>query len=117
MHIHKHYLHDRNILLLNGLNGLLALFGFLAVILRLDVSQSTHIIQYRSNLLGDPYKSGSVSELRALAFFMIITLLASVVLSIRIYPHRRVFAVTVLALSTMLLVVGIVISNSLLLVN
>lgn len=118
MNLQKHYFHDRNVLILLGVNALLTIFGMLAVFLRLDPNSSaTHIVQYRSNLGIESLKSGSINELRLFLLFMVVMMVGSAVLSIRIYSHRRAFAVTLLGLTTMVLVVTIVVSNALLLVN
>ena len=118
MNLQKHFFHDRNILIILGINALLTIFGVLAVLLRVDSESSgTHIVQYRSNLGIESLKSGSVNELRLFILFMLVVTVASAILSYRVYTHRRAFAFAVLGLSSVVLLFTIVVSNSLLVVN
>ena len=118
MHIPKKYFHDRTILALMVLNSLLALVAVLYVLLRVDPAEGTlRIVRYRSNLGIDAFKSGSVKELQLLAVFAALQYVCSWFLSMRLYVHRRNLAVVILALTSFMLLLTIVVTDALLKVN
>ena len=118
MHIPKHYFHDRSILVLSGINSLLVLIAVLFILLRVDPAKGgTHIVQYRSNLGIGAFKSGSISEFRVIAAFAITQYVFGWLLSMRLYVHRRHMSLVILALTMLLLILTVVVSNALLLVN
>jgi hypothetical protein len=114
MRIPKQYLHDRLVLLIESINIFLALLLALLTILRLDTSHSSYIVQYRSTVAINVFKSGSSAELFSFILFGFLVLVIHTVLSLRAYRIHRQLAVTVLALGTLLLVFAIIVSNALL---
>lgn len=72
-------------------------------------------IQYRPSLSQvDAYKNGGAQAFVGFIIFSLIILVFHVVLSFRMYPIKRNYAITVLALGTLLLTVSIIVSNALL---
>lgn len=114
MHIPKKYFHDRLILLLLSSSTFLTILNALLIILRLDSSRGSYIIQYRANLGLSAYKAGDSSTFIAFLVFGVLILLMQVVLSIKIYEVSRQYAVVLSTLSLLLLVLTIIVSNALL---
>jgi hypothetical protein len=115
MAISKKYFRDHFVLLLLSINGFLAIAGSLFVLLRLSTSHGTgFIVQYRSSLGINAFKSGSVSALFSFVVFMLLVLAAHTILSLRAYKIHRQLAIAILALGILLLVMTIIISNALL---
>lgn len=115
MHIPKKYFHDRIVLLLLSINTFLALLCSLLILLRLDVGRPDgYIVQYRANLGLSAFKSGGASTLISFILFALVVLVFHTVLSMRIYPLRRHFAVAILGMGLLLLILSIIVSNALL---
>ena len=115
MRIPKNFFHDRLVLLLLSINAFLTLLCLLLVLLRLDVGRADgYIVQYRSNLGLSAFKSGSASTLASFALFALFVVSFHTVLSMRVYPIHRQFAVTILGLGSLLLALSIIVSNALL---
>lgn len=115
MLIPKNFFHDRVVLLLLSINTFLALLGSLLILLRLDSSRPDgYIVQYRANLGLSAFKSGGASTLVSFILFSLLILAFHTVLSMRIYPIRRHFAIAILALALLLLMLSIIVSNALL---
>lgn len=113
MHIPKHYFHDRAILALTSANIALFLLAFLSVLLGVDATENpTRIISYRDTVKVGQVP-GATSELYQFAIFAVITTVASILLSLKLYVHRRHLSVGILALNTLLLLLNIVIFNAL----
>ena len=115
MQIPKRYFHDRLVLLLLSVNTFLAVLNSILVLLRMDSSRAdSYIVQYRANLGLSAFKAGGSSTFLSFMLFSLITLAFSVLLSMRVYPFHRQFAVAILALGLLLLTLAIIISNALL---
>lgn len=115
MHIPKKYFHDRFVMLLISVNVFLALLCAVLVLFRLDAGGSdVYIIQYRANLSLSGFKRGGASALLSFVVFSFLILVVHIVLSMRVYPVRRQFAITILAMGTLLLSLSIIVSNALL---
>lgn len=115
MHIPKNYFHDRIVILLVSINTFLALLGSLLVLIRLDSGGSdVFIVQYRANLGLSAFKRGGALPLSSFIFFMLFVLVFHILLSIRVYPIRRHFAVTILGMGLLLLLLAIIVSSALL---
>lgn len=115
MHIPKNYFHDRIILLLLSVNTFLTLLCALLVLLRLDVGRpGGYIVQYRSSLGLSAFKSGNASVLASFALFALFVLVFHTLLSMRVYPIRRPFAIVILSMGLLLLILSIIVSNALL---
>ncbi|QQS65151.1 hypothetical protein IPO96_01170 [Candidatus Saccharibacteria bacterium] len=114
MHIHKNYFHDKTILTLLALNITMLVVACLSVLLRAtSASGETFVVQYRSNLKALAIKSGPLSEIRLFALFAVLVVLASWLISVRAYGHRRHVATAVLGVTPFLLMMVIVISDRL----
>ena len=111
--IPKNYFHDKSVLALVGANLALFMLSTLSVLLGVDVNENpTSIIAYRGTTKIGQY-IGSTSELYQFAVFTFIVTVASLMLSLKLYAHRRHLSVGVLALNTLLLVMTIIIFNAL----
>lgn len=114
MNIPRKYLNDKTILLLVGINIFLALLMIVLIALRLGVSHTSYIVQYRANLGINAFKTGSLTDVLAFMVFALTALGAQVLLSIKMFPIHRQLSVAVLALGVLLLVAAIIVSNALL---
>lgn len=115
MHFPKNYLHDRIVLLILSVNTFFALLGSVLILLRLDAARSSgYIAEYRANLGISPFKPGGITDLLAFIAIAFIILGLHTVLSVRMYAHHRHYALTILAMGTLLLLLNIIVSNALL---
>lgn len=115
MHIPKNYFHDRLVLLLLSLNSFFAVLNSILILLRLDSGRAdSYIVQYRANLGLSAFKAGGSITFVSFMLFAFMVLVFSVLLSIRVYPFQRQFAIAILSLSFLLLVLSLIISNALL---
>ena len=90
MEVPRKFLHDRLVLMLLTLIAILLVVGVSIVLLRFDISKNpTTIVAYRPNITGAQYQSGKAIDIYSLAFFMLLTACASVVLAARTYNLRR----------------------------
>jgi hypothetical protein len=111
----KKYFHDHFVLLLLTLNAFLMLLVVVLVLSRLASQHTTgHIVQYRSSLGSNGFKSGSVSELLGFVVFALIVFAGHGLLSLRTYRIHRQLSITILGLGVLLLVLTIIVSNALL---
>lgn len=118
MHIPKKYFHDRFVVLFISINTFLALLNSLLVLFRLDGGGSdVYIVQYRANLGLSAFKRGGPEPLVSFVIFGLLILVLHIILSMRVYPIRRQFAVAILALGTLLLSLSIIVSNALLILR
>ena len=118
MKIPKHFFQDKTVLLLLGINSVLALFAVLYIVLRVDPAEATtRIVQYRSNLGIGAFKSGSTSEIQLIALFVVLQYVFSWVLSVRLYVHRRHMSLVVLSLTTFMLLLTPIVTDALLRVS
>ena len=115
MAISRKYLHDHFILLLLSINAFLALAGSIFMLIRLSSSHgSSYIVQYRSNLGINDFKTGSVVELLSFIAFAALVLVVHATLSLRAYHIHRQLAIAILGLGILLLTLMIIVSNALL---
>jgi hypothetical protein len=111
----KKYFHDHLVLLLLSINAFLAVAGGIFILLRLGTSHGTgYIVQYRSSLGINAFKTGSVVELLSLVAFAALILGVHTMLSLRAYRIHRQLAIVILSLGILLLILTIIISNALL---
>lgn len=113
MLIPKKYFHDRSVLALIGANAALFILAVFGVLLGVSAEENaTSIIAYR-----DTTKIGQIpgptSDLYQFALFSIIVTVASLLLSMKLYVHRRHLSSAVLGLNGLLLVMVIIIFNAL----
>jgi len=114
MTIPKEYLRDRLALLLVSINGFLLLLLTVLILLRLDTSHNSYIVQYRSDVVINAFRSGSSIDLLSFIVFGILVFILNTLISLRAYLIHRQLALTVLGLGTLLLVLAIIVSNALL---
>jgi hypothetical protein len=112
--IPKKFLHDRLVLLLITLMAVLVVIGISVVLLRFDVSRNpTTIVAYRPNITGTQYISGKPIDIYSLAVFMVMTTVATVIISSRIYSAKRYAALFLLSSTVFLLILSTIVANSL----
>lgn len=115
MAVPKEYFHDRVVLLLITINAFLAALGSILVLLNLDPGRNEgYIVQYRESLGISAFKTGQSTDLIAFIGLMGIVLAVNIIISMRIYHIHRQFAVTILGMGVFLLLIGIIVSNALL---
>jgi hypothetical protein len=115
MAIPKKYLHDHLVLLLLSTNVFLALITAALMVVRLSTSHGNgYIVQYRSTLGINDFKTGTIVDLLSFIVFAVLVVIVHTTLSVRAYQVHRQLAVAILALGTLLLVLTIIISNALL---
>jgi hypothetical protein len=111
----KKYFHDHLVLLLLSINVFLAIGGSIFMLLRLSSSHgSSFIVQYRSSLGVNAFKTGDIIELLSFVAFSLLVLAVHTMLSLRAYHIHRQLAVAVLSLGILLLTLSIIVSNALL---
>ncbi len=113
MHIPKNYFHDRNVLALVGANLALFLLSTIGVLLGVKTGENpTSIVAYRDTTkIGQI--SGPTSDLYQFALFAVIVTVASIILSMKLYAHRRHLSIGVLGLNILLLALSIIVFNAL----
>ena len=113
MKVPKNYFHDRSVLALLATNSALFLLATLGVLLGVDGDENpTSIVAYRAtSKIGQI--SGPTSELYQFAVFAVIVTVGSVLLSLRLYGHRKHLAIGILGLNVLLLVMSIIIFSAL----
>lgn len=112
MHIPKKYFHDKSILGLLSVNAALFVLAVANVLLNVDTElNSVSIVSYRSSRAIQ--LSGPTSDLYQFAFFAAIVTIFSVLLSMKLYVHRRHLSVSILGLNIVNLVLCLVIFNAL----
>ena len=115
MAIPKKYLHDHVVLLLLSTNVILALLTVILMIVRLSTSHGNgYIVQYRSTLGINDFKTGSLIDLLSFLVFAALVVGIHTSLSLRVYRIHRQVAIAVLSLGTLLLILSLIISNALL---
>lgn len=119
MHIPKKYLQDRLALFLVSVNLFLMVACIVLIAVRvLSNSGNAYIAGYRPSL--GPIDSsipGTLVDILAFIVFAIIVFISNVVLSIRAFVIQKHVSYAILLMSTVLLVLAIIISNSLLILQ
>ncbi len=111
----KKYFHDHLVLLLLSINAFLAVAGSIFILVRLSTSHgSSYIVQYRSTLGVNAFKTGGLSELLGFIVFALLVLVIHGVLSHKAYSIHRQLAIAILGLGLLLLTMTVIISNALL---
>lgn len=108
------FFHDRVVLLLLSVNAFLTLLTAFSVLTRLQGGGDGFIVQYRANLGISAFRTGNVDQIIAFAIFAFLVFAIHGVLSWRTYGIRRQLSLVILALGTLLLVLGVIVSNALL---
>lgn len=119
MPVSKKLLHDKFILLLLSGNIFLAFLSAVLVFLRLNIGQGSdgYIVQYRSNLGISAFKMGSLTGIISFVVFALLVTVVGIVLGIRTYPIRRELSIAVLGSGALLLLLGIIVSNALMVLH
>lgn len=109
------YFHDRLILLLLSINSFVVILNTVLILLRLDSSRTdSYIVQYRANLGLSGFEVGTSATFWTFILFGLLVLVGNTVLSMRIYEMHRRFALVILALSTLVIVLSLIVTNALL---
>ncbi len=87
------------------------------LVFRIGGGHSSYIVQYRQSLGSDAYTAGTVWQLLSFGLFALMILIGNSYLSMRMYLIHRQLSVVVLAMATLLLIVGLVVSNALLILR
>lgn len=114
MELSKKFLHDRLVLLLITLISLIVVIGVSVVLLRFDASKNpTTTVAYRPSIVGSQYQSGKPIDIYSMAVYMIVTAVAGVFLSSKIYTVRHYLSIFTLSSTILLLILAIRVSWSL----
>lgn len=109
------YFRDRVVMLLFSTLIFLGLALSLFVLLRLTSNHGNgYIVQYRSNLGLDAFKTGDIVGLLSFVGFALLIPVIHILLSLRTYAIHRQLSIVILALGVLLLLLGIIVSNALL---
>ena len=111
----KKYFHDHLVLLLLSINAFLAIAGSIFILVRLSTSHGNgYIVQYRSSLGINAFKTGSVVDLLAFVGFAALVFVIHAMLSLKIYHIHRQLSIFILSLGIILLLLTVIVSNALL---
>lgn len=109
------YFRDRTIMLLFSTVVFLAMAITVFVLLRLSSNHGNgYIVQYRSSLGLDAFKTGSIISLLSFVGFAIVTAIINILISLRTYAIHRQLSIVILSLGILLLILTIIVSNALL---
>lgn len=114
MSAEKNFFHDRLILLLLSSSAFAAILNAILILLRLDSSRGSYIVQYRGNLGISAYKAGDSATFITFIIFGFAIFAAQFFLSKKAYVIKRQYAVVISVLSLLLILLAIIVSNSLL---
>jgi Na+-transporting NADH:ubiquinone oxidoreductase subunit NqrD len=111
----RKYFRDHFILLLASINVFISMFTLVLIGVKLITKHSSYyIVEYRPSLL-DAYKPGSVLQIISFIVFSALITIIGLLLSYKVYKINRQLAIAVLCLTSLLLILSVLISNSLLL--
>jgi len=115
MHIPKNYFHNRTVLALLSVNAALFLLSVMGVILGVNPGENPNsIVAYRAVEGVDTGQiSGPTGDLYQFALFSIVVTVAAVMISMKLYSHRKHLSVGVLGMNILLLAMAIIIFNAL----
>lgn len=113
MHIPKNYFRNRNVLILLSANAALFLLSVMGVILSVNPGENPDsIVAYRAvERVGQI--QGPTGDLYQFGLFSIVVTVASVMISMKLYAHRKHLSIGVLGMNILLLVMAIIIFNAL----
>ncbi|HMT19366.1 MAG TPA: hypothetical protein PKD20_02370 [Candidatus Saccharibacteria bacterium] len=111
--IPKHYFQDRSVLGLIGADLALFILSTLNVLLNVNPNENAmSIVAYRDTTkIGQI--PGATTDLYQFALFAGIVTFGSIILSMKLYAHRKHLAIGILGLCSLLLVMDIIIFNAL----
>ncbi len=108
------YFHDRWVLLLLSANAFLTLLTVVSVLTRLQGGGDGFIVQYRGNLGISAFKTGGVEQIISFVAFALLVFGIHAFLSWKTYQIRHQLSVVILVLGFLLLLTGVIVSDSLL---
>jgi len=116
MATNKHFLQDRTTLLMVSVMSFLALGAVVLILLRLGSvpGGGNYIVSYRASLGIDRYTTGTIGDVLSFVVAALLIFGTSLVLAYRSYRVRRELSMAILALTIVLLLFLIFVSNSLL---
>lgn len=115
MKVPEKYFHDRLVLLILSANTFIVLLNAVLILLRLDSSTTdSYIVQYRANLGLSGFEVGSSATFWSFIVFSLLILVGNMLLSMRIYASHRRYAVTLLALASLVIILTLIVTNALL---
>ncbi len=118
MTVPKKYFHDRLVLLLLTADAFFAVVVSIWVLLRLNADKSiVYVVSYRPTNKANVFKHGNSLGILAFIFFAFFQLAFNILLSIKVYGIRRHFSLAILAMTLLLIILALVVSNSLLIVR
>jgi hypothetical protein len=114
--IPKKYFYDKIVLLLLSILSFLVVITVLSVLIRITAGQGSgdYFIEYRSNAGISAFQTGDLMAVLSFIAFVGVTLIISVVLSMKSYRIKREISLIVLALGIVLTLVAAIVSNALL---
>lgn len=110
----KKYFHDRFVLLMLSVNVFLTIVTVASILLRLGDTGNSYIQSYRANLGLNAYSVGDASQILSFALFALIVLVGQFFISMKMHNIRVHIAWAVMALSGLLLLLTLIVSNALL---
>jgi hypothetical protein len=110
----KKYFQDRPILFLNLVVVLGAVMNVIAVLIRVDTSQSSAVIRYQAELGLSGFPLGSSSELYSFALAAVLMAFVAIFMSAKLYSVRRSLSLTLLSLTLIALLFNLVVSGAIL---
>jgi hypothetical protein len=115
MTIPSRYFNNRSIMLLLLINTIFLVIGVVLVLFRLDSGRgASYIVEYRANSGIDQYRVGNSSDIISFIVFFLLNVGMFTLISLRTFGIRRHVAVAALAMSALLSLLGIIVSNALL---
>lgn len=110
----KKYFQDRTILFLNLIVIIGATINVIAVMLRINTSQSIAIIRYQVALGMAGFQRASVVQLYSFPLMALVIALAAILISARLYHKRRALGVLFLVLAVIALFFNLIVSGAIL---
>lgn len=110
----KKYLQDRPILFLNLIVILGAIINVLAIVFRIDTSQSVAIVRYRMALDLAGFDRAGVAQLYSFALAAVLFAVVAVFLSTRLYSQKRALSLLILSLTIIALIFNLIVSGAIL---
>ncbi len=115
MEIPKKFFHDKGVLLLLTVNAFLTLLTTAFILWRFDANRTEgYFVQYRANLGLNAYQVGGYGTFVMFIAFAVLITAFHLFLAMKIYNVRRQLAVIIMGFGTLLLLLGLVVSNALL---
>lgn len=109
----KHYFRDRAVLALVSLNVALFVLALLNILFGVDADENpTSIVAYRDTTQYGQI-SGATTNLYQFGVFVTLVTLISIILSVKLYSHRKYLSIGILGMNLLLLLMSVIIFNAL----